>query len=1029
MQRSHAIRSVLHLGALAASVVTNDGTAAQAPQLLLDINTSQVPDRGSQPRHAARLGSWIYYIAAIPRTGRELFRTDGQVIELVVDLNPGTRGTTVTETESTGSALFLVVSDRTYGKELWVSDGTAAGTRIVKDIVEGGVGSNPSQLTASAGKVYFTAADGAGEELWVSDGTEAGTVRLADLEPGMASSTPRDLTPFRGGIAFRATTTNDGAEPYFSDGTAAGTVRLLDVWPGPIDSDPRDFSVLGNQLFFTAANPFVGREIWSSDGTPAGTTLFLDLWPGTAWSAPNPAAGTPRAMAVSGPQLFFAARDPASGLELWVSDGTPAGTRLAGDAWPGPTSGYKGGIAPMHDGRVLFAADDGSTGTEPWVSDGTPVGTFLLGDTAANGNARIGQLMGAPGRVFFTNTTATSGSEPWTSDGTVAGTRLLRDINPGVRSSLLFFQLVDPTSGALIFSADDPRVGDELWKSDGSPSGTSVLANTRAAPAGLTAPSHPTSFVRLFDCTLFTADSGSGVHELWRTDGTTGGTARLKSIAVASTSTAPLTVAGTNAYFLGNDPATGTELWASDGTAQGTRLVRDINPGPTLTILAELTAIGDRLFFLADDGVHGGELWMSDGTTAGTVLVKDILSGPASSSPLGLVALNGAVLFSATGGPETGNELWISDGTAAGTRLVTDVRPGFFSSRPRDLTTAGGAVFFRANDGISGEELWVTDGTAAGTRLVTDIVPGFSSSSPQHLVAVGGAVFFNAWESSTGLELWTSDGTAAGTRLVADLEPGAGSSNPTELTRLGGRIVFSAKTTAAGDELWASDGTAAGTTLIDLVSGAPSSAPSDFVAAGTRFAYFAATKGYGRDLWRTDGTAVGTTSLTTGGRERTEPSRLGQAGGQLLFSALHRVSGREPFVAQLGATSQPVGFACGAEARPALTSTDPVLGGVVQLRAEQAPPATVGFVIAGRLQPPALLSTQPGNRCALFVAAPTILTTAPVAPGTTSWQAAVPIPNAIALVGIEVAAQSIFAPTAAPLGADLSNGVALHLGR
>src|SRR6516165_123726 len=76
-----------------------------------------------------------------------------------------------------------------------LSDGTAAGTVLVKDINPGGAGSNPGGLIDVNGTLFFAANDGThGTELWKSDGTASGTVLVADIDPGSASSYPTFLT-------------------------------------------------------------------------------------------------------------------------------------------------------------------------------------------------------------------------------------------------------------------------------------------------------------------------------------------------------------------------------------------------------------------------------------------------------------------------------------------------------------------------------------------------------------------------------------------------------------------------------------------------------------------------------------------------------------------------------------------------------------------------------------------------------------------------------------------------------------------
>jgi ELWxxDGT repeat protein len=93
-----------------------------------------------------------------------------------------------------GSTLFFTASDGVNGNELWKSDGTAAGTVLVKDIFPGLSGPSPSSLTAVGNTLFFTANDGVnGNELWKSDGTAAGTVLVKDINPGSAPTPPPNL--------------------------------------------------------------------------------------------------------------------------------------------------------------------------------------------------------------------------------------------------------------------------------------------------------------------------------------------------------------------------------------------------------------------------------------------------------------------------------------------------------------------------------------------------------------------------------------------------------------------------------------------------------------------------------------------------------------------------------------------------------------------------------------------------------------------------------------------------------------------
>ena len=114
-----------------------------------------------------------------------------------------------------GSRLIFRGWDPEHGFELWVTDGTAEGTALLKDIALGKTSSFPSSLVRVGDQVWLTADDGDhGRELWVTDGTPDGTRLAVELAPGPFSLEPGSLTLGGGSLFFSADSLFNGREPW-----------------------------------------------------------------------------------------------------------------------------------------------------------------------------------------------------------------------------------------------------------------------------------------------------------------------------------------------------------------------------------------------------------------------------------------------------------------------------------------------------------------------------------------------------------------------------------------------------------------------------------------------------------------------------------------------------------------------------------------------------------------------------------------------------------------------------------------------
>lgn len=379
--------------------------------------------------------------------------------------------------------LFRADAGTGLGAELYRTNGTDAGTKLVKDIWPGPSSSQTSTPFATRNGIgYFTADDGShGRELWRSDGTGAGTRMVKNIGPDDRNDVSTYLWGrYRGDIVIQASDDNDpgdhGTELWRSDGSAAGTKRMTDVQSGSADSLFAGVIGLGTRLLFISDDGTTGLELFNSNGTPAGTKLVEEINPtGSILSYPGGGV-TPARFKGS---IWFYAIDGEGpndhGGELWRSDGTPSGTRLVKDIVPGPDSTYIRWLQPISKTRMVFRAD-GPGDEEPWVTDGTTAGTQRLKDLYPGSSSSQAFPLGRIGSVLLMVADGGPGigRELYRTDGTKAGTRLVKDILAGAGGS-------DPRDGVVLngrlYFAAVTGAGRELWVSDGTKAGTKRVAD------------------------------------------------------------------------------------------------------------------------------------------------------------------------------------------------------------------------------------------------------------------------------------------------------------------------------------------------------------------------------------------------------------------------------------------------------------------------------------------------------------------------------------------------------------------------
>lgn len=445
----------------------------------------------------------------------------------------------------------------------WNDGGSAPSSRQMTTVIEPAV--RPSNAPAETRAYFFASTEETGEELWTTDGTESGTKMLSDFYPGkesggkrawptkngvMAQSLHEDgelrlihyrvsddsavelqpggkpllvdkATPMSGQVVLFV---HQGENPgiWLSDGTPEGTEEIglkkikEHLGEGSLDQIDFRFDEISGEAVIAArarnstvdhyfrclpdqrtlvpvletVEQFVRNEFWLSS-----MGLFCDGWsvtgPSGAWAegkgllfqAPGIVGKTMASVDYDadfrngaceiGGALYFSGSYlqrsqsgekvyPKYGFELCVSDGTSAGTKMIADIvkTPGDRAGSQPGCFFAFGDKVLFIADDGEHNSEPWVYDGKTAQLLKDTDLSEFGNCGIHRFVRFGDAVYF----AGGGGEQrglWKTDGTPEGTILVYPspitdlVNAG--SSLLFVS------------------GRHLWTSDGTQSGTKVI--------------------------------------------------------------------------------------------------------------------------------------------------------------------------------------------------------------------------------------------------------------------------------------------------------------------------------------------------------------------------------------------------------------------------------------------------------------------------------------------------------------------------------------------------------------------------
>jgi ELWxxDGT repeat protein len=370
--------------------------------------------------------------------------------------------------------------------------------------------------------LFFYQGKGSPAKLSVTDGTNAGTIFLADLGNAETITHIIPAQDFVYVLASRIASISPFTvefQIWKSNGTTSGTSLIYTLPVAPFTSAPsftsdrddlRNFSISGNTMYFKGYSVAEGNELWVTDGTNAGTKMVKDIKPGTG-------SGAPLAFCKVGNEIFFTAN--AVGLErkLWKTNGTEEGTVQV--AVPEPFFILDNAVGLVNN-KMIFYAHNTSDGYEPYVSDGTGQGTFMLKNINAAGNSWINQSQNAHLRFnnkycFFIANNGNANAL-WRTDGTASGTIQLTADALNVSSGVSGGSYTDiDNDGIWLIQYNSIGSGnaEKLYRSNGTVEGTILAASDLSYAQHL----------KIYNKELWMAsrDIGSPANvEPWRSDGT-----------------------------------------------------------------------------------------------------------------------------------------------------------------------------------------------------------------------------------------------------------------------------------------------------------------------------------------------------------------------------------------------------------------------------------------------------------------------------------------------------------------------------
>ncbi|MCM5662802.1 T9SS type A sorting domain-containing protein [Galbibacter mesophilus] len=396
-------------------LLTSDGTSEGTRYLTINTEGQGVDDESEFINFNGKL-----VVSANDGVhGYELWISDGTVegTKMIRDINPGSASSMYNEEylktfTVINDKLYFMADDGVHGFELWATDGTEEGTYRITDIAKGSgnrYDSNPQNLVWYKDMIYFSSFDGGIDAIYKTDGSSSNVSRVVNIKRLESISVINDKLII---VANTSDTTYGPHDIWVSDGTSKGTSHLMSFGDG-IDSSIRLLTILNDELYFIARYPnpryesfpeFSGETVYKTDGTTEGT---IPLFIGSEHSIHNPDVNN---LITCGEYVYFGVGDSFNvAKELWRTDGTAEGTLPIVTQQEGVINIIED-IECYRDNVVFrqYAYPE-----KLWITNGDPSNVNSMDFNIINGSlfSRYSSLTTVGDKLFFEGTSDKSGSE------------------------------------------------------------------------------------------------------------------------------------------------------------------------------------------------------------------------------------------------------------------------------------------------------------------------------------------------------------------------------------------------------------------------------------------------------------------------------------------------------------------------------------------------------------------------------------------------------------------------------------------